>query len=143
MITCPNCGKSHYVQHYSTCTAMYFPPIYKDGVNQNPDGNTTTTYCTCCSCNHNFHYSMQYEEIQDIIDDGEIMKSVPLDASLTIPTATEPLTMEDATIPSSTFENAVAIPSEKDIKRVEEKIDKLTEKFNILVEKVEGILRGT
>ena len=122
---------------------MYFPPIYKDGVNQNPDGNTTTTYCTCCSCNHSFHYSMQYGEIKDITDDGEIMKSVPLDALLTVPTATEPLTMKDVAVPSSTFENAVAIPSEKDIKRVEEKIDKLAEKFNILVEKVEGILRGT
>ena len=44
MIKCPNCGKSYYKVKYSTVTAVYYPPIYKDGVNINPDKNSETVY---------------------------------------------------------------------------------------------------
>lgn len=56
LIRCPHCNESYYQEKYSTCTAMYFPPIYKDGVNINPDRNTTTTHCTCMNCGKDFSY---------------------------------------------------------------------------------------
>ncbi len=55
MIKCPYCGKSHYREGMTTFTAMYFPPIWKDGVNVNPDGNIHTTECECLECGRWFH----------------------------------------------------------------------------------------
>ena len=69
-VHCPFCGHSYFMTHYSTITAVYYPPIYKDGVNQNPDGNVTTTYCTCMNCHHKFHVEIQYGEVQKCVDDG-------------------------------------------------------------------------
>lgn len=56
-IKCPHCEKSYYKELYSTCTTVYCPPIYKDGVNINPDKNTTTTNCVCLNCGKEFTYS--------------------------------------------------------------------------------------
>lgn len=53
---CPHCGESYYMEKYSLSTAVYYPPIYKNGVNINPDRNTTTTYCTCMNCGKDFSY---------------------------------------------------------------------------------------
>lgn len=53
---CPHCGESYYMENYSTTTAVYYPPVYKNGVNINPDRNTITTYCTCLNCGKNFSY---------------------------------------------------------------------------------------
>ena len=53
---CPHCGESYYYEKYSTTTCLYCPPIYKDGVNINPDHNTTTTYCHCLNCGKEFSY---------------------------------------------------------------------------------------
>ena len=53
---CPHCGESYYMEKYSMTTAAYYPPIYKDGVNINPDRNTTTTYCTCMNCGKDFSF---------------------------------------------------------------------------------------
>ena len=50
MIKCPHCGESYYQEGVTTCTAMYFPPIYKNGVNINPDRNISTTHCKCLAC---------------------------------------------------------------------------------------------
>ena len=58
---CPNCGESYYMENYSRSTAMYFPPIYKDGVNINPDRNIHTTYCTCMNCGKEFSYNSNGE----------------------------------------------------------------------------------
>ena len=55
MIKCPNCGKSYYIEHYSTCTAIYYPPVWKDGVNVNPDKNIHTTVCECLECKKTFY----------------------------------------------------------------------------------------
>lgn len=52
--TCPHCGKSYYTEMYSASTAVYYPPVYKDGVNINPDMNKSTTHCRCLSCNKEF-----------------------------------------------------------------------------------------
>ena len=51
---CPNCHKSYYQLGITKSTAMYFPPVYKDGVNINPDRNYHTTECLCLNCNHYF-----------------------------------------------------------------------------------------
>ena len=51
---CPHCGESYYTEMYSTSTAVYCPPIYKDGVNINPDTNTSTTHCKCLNCHKEF-----------------------------------------------------------------------------------------
>jgi hypothetical protein len=57
LIKCPYCGESYYTELYSVSTAMYYPPIYKDGVNINPDRNKTNTLCMCLNCNKEFNYS--------------------------------------------------------------------------------------
>lgn len=41
-IKCPHCGESYYTIEESLSTCVYYPPIIKDGVNINPDRNTTT-----------------------------------------------------------------------------------------------------
>ena len=53
---CPHCGESYYRVDYSTSTCIYFPPIYKNGVNINPDKNKSTTHCTCINCGKTFPY---------------------------------------------------------------------------------------
>lgn len=57
IVKCPYCGESYYTELYSTTTSMYFPPIYKNGVNVNPDRNKITTHCRCLKCKNNFSYS--------------------------------------------------------------------------------------
>ena len=54
---CPNCGQSYYIENYCSRTAVYYPPIYKDGININPDRNTTTHHCTCMNCGEDFSYT--------------------------------------------------------------------------------------
>lgn len=54
---CPHCGESYYMENYSTRTAAYYPPIYKDGVNINPDRNITTVHCTCMNCKNDFSFT--------------------------------------------------------------------------------------
>lgn len=56
LIRCPHCSESYYMINNSECTAVYYPPIYKDGVNINPDRNITTTHCTCMNCGKEFSY---------------------------------------------------------------------------------------
>lgn len=64
-IKCPKCGESYYKECYSTVTAVYYPPIYKNGININPDKNITTTVCQCINCNNTFNYRTQCGEILD------------------------------------------------------------------------------
>lgn len=54
---CPHCGESYYMENYSTTTCVYYPPIYKDGININPDKNTTTVHCTCMNCGKDFSFT--------------------------------------------------------------------------------------
>lgn len=53
---CPHCGESYYIELYSECTAVYYPPIYKDGVNINPDKNKSTTHYKCMNCRKEFSF---------------------------------------------------------------------------------------
>lgn len=62
-INCPNCGWSYYKILYSASTAAYYPPVYKNGVNVNPDGNITTTMCECANCKEYFSYQRQYGKV--------------------------------------------------------------------------------
>lgn len=62
-IECPKCGESYYIDRYSTRTAMYYPPVWKDGVNVNPDGNITTHVCECLNCGNSFSYQERYGDV--------------------------------------------------------------------------------
>lgn len=56
MLNAPHCGESYYMENYTTTTALYYPPIYKNGVNINPDKNKSTTHCTCMNCGKDFNF---------------------------------------------------------------------------------------
>lgn len=49
-IKCPHCGGKYFKIGASMRTCVYYPPIIKDGVNINPDRNTTTTEYHCLEC---------------------------------------------------------------------------------------------
>lgn len=49
-IKCPHCGGKYFKVGASMRTCVYYPPIIKDGVNINPDRNTTTTEYHCLEC---------------------------------------------------------------------------------------------
>ena len=53
-IKCPHCGESYYTEMGSMSTCVYYPPVWKDGVNVNPDRNKTTTHCKCLNCGKEF-----------------------------------------------------------------------------------------
>lgn len=53
---CPYCNKDYYIINYTTSTAMYYPPIYKECVNINQDKNYVNTHCTCLNCGNSFSY---------------------------------------------------------------------------------------
>ncbi len=57
---CPHCGESYYMENFGITTAVYYPPIYKDGVNINPDRNTTSVNCTCMNCGKEFSFTRQF-----------------------------------------------------------------------------------
>ena len=101
MIKCPYCGKSHYVEEISTITSMYFPPVYKDGVNVNPDGNIHTTECRCLECNHYFSVVRQYNDVKINKIEGKIYKE-PEFAKISLDD-TQPLLRESDTITWSDF----------------------------------------
>jgi len=62
-IKCPKCGESYFKENNSVCTAMYFPPVWKNGININPDGNITTTNCVCMVCGNLFSYQTKYGDL--------------------------------------------------------------------------------
>lgn len=51
---CPYCGESYYKEGITTATLVCYPPIFKDGVNVNPDRNARITECYCMSCGKDF-----------------------------------------------------------------------------------------
>lgn len=54
---CPHCGESYYMENNSMSTCVYYPPIFKNGVNINPNRNTITVNCTCMACGKEFSYA--------------------------------------------------------------------------------------
>lgn len=53
---CPYCGESYYTELYSISTLVYYPPVYKNEVNINPDRNKSCTTCRCLNCGNEFTY---------------------------------------------------------------------------------------
>lgn len=51
----PYCDKSYFKEGLSITTLSYYPPIYKDSVNINPDRNISTTTCHCLNCGKEFY----------------------------------------------------------------------------------------
>lgn len=47
---CPHCGESYWSPRDATITAVYYEPIYKDGVNINSDRNKVSTTYHCWAC---------------------------------------------------------------------------------------------
>lgn len=134
-IKCPNCGASHYEHKYSTCTAMYYPPIYKDGVNTNPDGNITTNYCRCIKCNHNFYYTEQYGKVEEIVDEGEAPFVPTLNVPLTVP--------ENVNSEPFTIEEVHEAPTLEVKTEFDTRIDELVEQIKNLTERVEKLQHQT
>ena len=75
IIKCPHCGASYYREEYRMRTSMYYPPIFKDGVNINPDGNITTVACFCLGCKSDFSYKLRYGELYNNEQSVQINKT--------------------------------------------------------------------
>lgn len=135
-INCPNCGKSHYVQHYSTTTALGWVQEYENGIPLNSNPNVSTTYCTCCECNHDFFYTEQYGEIQDIVDKGERHEVPVLKVPLTMPECTSETLPTDQLVykpePTNIWKTFVTTD---DLKEINDKIDRLTKMVESLWER--------
>ena len=132
MIKCPNCGESYYSENYSTRTAMYYPAIWKDGVNQNPDGNITTTYCECINCHYSFYYKEQYGKVIEVVL-GEKLTPVP---TINTPINTDSLVGDIAYCnikPSHDFSKAIKIDTKQlrdaEIMRLEKEIKSLQDQL--------------
>lgn len=69
-IKCPTCGSSFYQELYNECTAVYYPPIYKDGININPDMNHITINYQCLNCGATFSITRKPYESENPLTDG-------------------------------------------------------------------------
>lgn len=142
MIKCPNCGASHYSEGPSSCTAVYYPPVWKDGVNTNPDRNTTTTKAHCYECNYDFIIKSCAGEVWT--EQGQYNPpKPPLDVDITAgayETTTEYVPDETYTRVSIAHIDKDGNPLrektkvEKDIEMLTEKVDKLTKMVESLWE---------
>ena len=47
-------------------TAVYYPPVWENGVNINPDGNITRTEFICEKCGCKFSARFKYGECIDV-----------------------------------------------------------------------------
>lgn len=58
----PNCeGDCRFVCGPEMTTMMYYPPVYdKNGVNTNPDGNTSSQEIACVTCKKRWYSSTKY-----------------------------------------------------------------------------------
>jgi len=54
---CPKCKKNYFRDGVQTTTLMYFPPIFRDSVNINPDRNTISFVRDCLACGSSFSIS--------------------------------------------------------------------------------------
>lgn len=63
-IVCPNCGVSYFQEGATMTTAVYYPPIWKDGININPDRNVSTTECKCINCGQKFYIKRCADEVK-------------------------------------------------------------------------------
>ena len=68
-VKCPYCNESYFKELSVTRQAAYYPPIYKDGININPDKNKTFTRCHCMNCGKDFTYITKLDELIEIRGD--------------------------------------------------------------------------
>lgn len=130
---CPNCGGSSYIEHYCTGTLLYCPPVWENGVNKNPDSNIETHYCTCKKCRHKFHFEIQYNNIINIVDDGE---------EIPIPTLELPINATDETlsVPTINEMGKTLNVSTTFTPKIEVKVDAIERLANLCQELKEDIL---
>jgi hypothetical protein len=71
---CPYCEKpTHRSEGMRMTTAMYYPPVYdENGVNTNPDRNTTTTHWKCLECNQDYVVAGNYHDGYDYVNFKEV-----------------------------------------------------------------------
>lgn len=133
MIRCPHCGASHYSEGPSMCTAVYYPPIWKDGVNTNPDGNVTTTKAHCCECNYDFIIKTQYDKVWTELGKYNPPKA-PLDTNITVPIETH---LATATINVKTNQPVrTQYQWEIDIEEMKKEIKELKQQIEMLAREV-------
>lgn len=126
-IRCPNCGESYYTVRYSTKTALGWMPTYRNGIKINDDPNTTTTYCTCCNCKHDFHYEEQYGKIIKIIDEGEKPEVPVLEMPITMLNNSDgfKIDSEKLIVSSSNVENSIHLVTDEDLVELKEQVKEL------------------
>lgn len=71
LIKCPKCRKSYYIETAKHRTSYHYPPIMKNGVNINPDANSTKTTCVCKECGNKFMIVERLGEIEVISRDDD------------------------------------------------------------------------
>ncbi len=71
LIKCPKCRKSNYKETATHRTTAYYPPIMENGVNINPDANSTKTTCVCRECGTKFMIVERLGEIEVIARDDD------------------------------------------------------------------------
>ena len=63
MLKCPKCNSIGPLnQGASMTTTVYYPPVWENGVNINPDGNITTTEFICEKCGCKFSARFKHEK---------------------------------------------------------------------------------
>ena len=141
MIKCPHCGASHYSTGSCMRTAVYYPPIWKDGVNTNPDMNITTTEAHCCECHYDFKIKEQYDKIWT--EEGEYNPpKPPLNVNITAG-AYSPIPVEY--VPDETYTRVSIAHIDKDGNplrektKVEKDIELINEKLERLTKMVESL----
>ena len=67
VLKCPKCNSTGPLsQGASMTTTVYYPPVWENGVNINPDGNTTTTEFICEKCGCKFSAKFKHAECINI-----------------------------------------------------------------------------
>lgn len=128
MIKCPNCGASHYSTGPSMRTAVYYPPIWQDGININPDMNTTTTQAHCCECHYDF--KIKHRGGKEWVEKGEYNPpKPPINANLTA-------TSENYTPVEAVTSMATLNIKNNEVMRLKYKWERDIEKLNQQVERL-------
>ena len=67
VLKCPKCNSTGpLIQGVSMTTNVYYPPVWENGVNINPDGNTTTTEFICEKCGCKFSARFKHGKCMSI-----------------------------------------------------------------------------
>lgn len=78
MHLCPHCNKSHYRVRYCTTTCLATSEVWKDGVCEYHNPNTTTTTCECLECGKEFSYTeggnSRFDN--DVLDASTLYKTI-------------------------------------------------------------------